>query len=360
MEIRWHKHRLDFTFEAGTSRGVLTYKDTWYLIGTDKDLTFYGECGPLRGLSIDDRPDFESKLDLLCAHLNSRSIAAWNTEGFIESLIPELNLYEFPSIIMGLETLHADYIHNGRKEIFKSNFYKYGTPILINGLIWMNQPDHMYQQAIQKIQLGHTCIKLKVGAIDFEKECQVLEKIREEYSESEVMLRLDANGAFGEKDVWEKLERLSEYDIHSIEQPVRQGQSELMRQLCKDSPIEVALDEELIGAYTTRQKETLLEELNPPFIILKPTLLGGFASTAEWIEMAEYRGIEWWITSALESNIGLNAICQFTSMYPLYLAQGLGTGSLYHNNIPSPLNVYSGMIHYDRTEEWDMSLIHTK
>jgi len=357
MEIRWHKHRLDFTFKAGTSRGVLTFKDTWYLIGKDKDLVFYGECGPLKGLSPDDRPDFESKLNFVCLHLNSRSVSAWNTEGFIESLIPELHLSAFPSIIMGLETLHADYMHKGKKEIFNSTFYKYGTPIPINGLVWMNEPEHMYQQAMQKIELGHSCVKLKVGAIDFEKECLVLEKIRETYPESQVMLRLDANGAFTEKNVWNKLERLSEYGIHSIEQPIKPGQTELMRQLCKDAAVEVALDEELIGTYTRQQKESLLEELNPPFIILKPTLLGGFASTAEWIELAEYRGIEWWITSALESNIGLNAICQFTSTYPLYLPQGLGTGSLYHNNIPSPLHVYAGLIHYDKTEEWDLSLI---
>ena len=357
MKIRWKKHRLAFTFQAGTSRGILTHKDTWYLIGEHGDQTFYGECGPLKGLSIDDRPDFETKLDAVCEHLNTRSIHAWNTLGFIDSLVPELNLLGFPSIVMGLETLQADYLHDSKREIFESSFYTFGSPIAINGLVWMNEPEHMAAQALKKIEAGFTCIKLKVGAIDFEKECLVLEKIREQYSEEQVVLRVDANGAFTEADVWEKLEKLASYGIHSIEQPVKPKQPELMRQLCKDAPLDIALDEELIGIDTLADKETLLEELNPPFIILKPTLLGGFQATEEWIKAAEYRGIEWWMTSALESNIGLNAICQFTSTFPVYMPQGLGTGSLYHNNIASPLTVGNGSIYYDNTKAWDFSEI---
>jgi O-succinylbenzoate synthase len=357
MNIRWKKHRLEFTFQAGTSRGILTYKDTWYLIGTYNGKEFYGECGPLKGLSIDDRPDFESKLDVVCVHLNTRSVHAWNTLGFVESLIPELHLIGFPSIVMALETMQADYLHEAKQEIFESSFYTFGSPVAINGLIWMNEPEHMYAQALQKIEAGFTCIKLKVGAIDFEKECQILEKIREQYSEEQIVLRVDANGAFTEKDVWQKLERLAGYGIHSIEQPIKQGQHELMRQLCKDAALEIALDEELIGISAKLEKEHLLEELNPPFIILKPTLLGGFAATDEWIKAAEYRGIEWWMTSALESNVGLNAICQFTSTYPIYMPQGLGTGGLYHNNIPSPLTVWNGGIQYDKSMSWNFSAL---
>lgn len=357
MNIHWQKHRLEFTFKAGTSRGVLTHKDTWYLIGTHASMQFYGECGPLTGLSPDDRPDFESKLDEICQHLNSRSLAAWDTEAFIESLVPELQLISFPSIVMGLETLHSDYLNEGKRKIFNSGFYDEKKPIAINGLVWMNEPEHMYQQALQKIKAGFQCIKLKVGAINFEKECWVLEKIRTEYPEDQIMLRLDANGAFTKKDVWQKLEKLSSFGIHSIEQPIQQGQTELMRQLCKDAALEIALDEELISYSTKKEKEALLEELNPSFIILKPTLVGGFLSTTEWIECAEFRGIEWWLTSALESNIGLNAICQYTSTYPVYMPQGLGTGSLYHNNIPSPLHVEAGFIQYDPSLAWDLSLL---
>jgi L-alanine-DL-glutamate epimerase-like enolase superfamily enzyme len=221
----------------------------------------------------------------------------------------------------------------------------------------MDEPEQMITQALKKIEAGFTCIKLKVGAIDFEKECQVLETIREQYSEEQVVLRVDANGAFKEADVWKKLEKLASYAIHSIEQPVKPKQHELMRQLCKDAPLDIALDEELIGIDTLADKEALLEELNPPFIILKPTLLGGFQATEEWIKAAEYRGIEWWMTSALESNIGLNAICQFTSTFPVYMPQGLGTGSLYHNNITSPLTVGNGSIYYDNSKAWDFSEI---
>lgn len=357
MNIRWKKHRLDFTFQAGTSRGVLTYKDTWILIGSKNGKEFYGECGPLKGLSIDDRPDFETKLDAVCAHVNARSIHAWNTLGFIDSLIPELDLIGFPSIVMGLETLQADFLNGSKQEIFESSFYNFESPIAINGLVWMNEPEHMLTQALKKIDAGFSCIKLKVGAIDFEKECWVLEQIRAQYSEDKVVLRVDANGAFTEENVWEKLEALSAYGIHSIEQPVKPKQIELMRQLCKDSPLDIALDEELIGLSSLEEKEHLLEEIDPPFIILKPTLLGGFRATDEWIKAAEYRGIEWWMTSALESNIGLNAIAQFTATYPIYMPQGLGTGGLYHNNIPSPLTVYRGGIYYDKDKTWDFSVL---
>jgi len=357
MKIRWKKHRLEFTFQAGTSRGVLTHKDTWYIIGENAGNEFYGECGPLKGLSIDDRPDFESKLDVVCEHLNKRSIHAWNTLGFIFSLIHELVIIGFLFIVMGMETMQADFLNNCKQEIFESSFYNFESPIAINGLVWMNEPEHMLAQALQKIEAGFSCIKLKVGAIDFEKECWVLEKIREQYPEDKVILRVDANGAFTEKDVWQKLEDLAAYGIHSIEQPVKPKQTELMRQLCKDSPVDVALDEELIGIHALEEKENVLEEIDPPFIILKPTLLGGFRETDEWIKAAEYRGIEWWMTSALESNIGLNAITQFTSTHPVYMPQGLGTGGLYHNNIPSPLTVYNGGIYYDKDKTWDFTVL---
>ncbi|MCU0416901.1 MAG: o-succinylbenzoate synthase [Cytophagaceae bacterium] len=357
MKVYWKKYVLQFGFPAGTSRGVLHTKDTWFLIGEHLDKVFYGECGPLKGLSPDDTPDFEEKLSAVCHHIHQRSLPAWETDAFVESLIPELDLTSFPSIVMGLETLHHDFLTGGQRIIYRTPFTTQGFAIPINGLVWMNEAEQMLAQALQKIKAGFSCIKIKVGAIDFEKECWVLQELRDRYSEQEVTLRLDANGAFTEANVWERLERLSMYDIHSIEQPIQPGQGEIMRSLCKDAPIDIALDEELIGIHHREAKQNLLEALHPSYIILKPTLLGGFGACSEWIELAEHRGIEWWITSALESNIGLNAITQYTSTYRVHVPQGLGTGSLYLNNIPSPLEVVNGTIRYSKNESWDYNML---
>ncbi|MFN8415207.1 MAG: o-succinylbenzoate synthase [Cytophagaceae bacterium] len=357
MKISWKKHTLQFTFGAGTSRGVMHTKDTWYLIGEHQGMHFYGECGPLKGLSPDDTPEFETKLDQVCKHLSQRSMFAWETDAFALSLIAELELLAYPSIVMGLETLHHDFLTGGQRIIYRTPFTTQSFSIPINGLVWMNDAEHMLQQAIQKVKAGFTCVKFKVGAIDFEKECWVLQQLRDTYPDQPLTIRLDANGAFDETNVWERLEQLSMYEIHSIEQPIKPGQGDLMRQLCKDGAIDIALDEELIGVYHKEAKTALLEDLNPSFIILKPTLLGGFSSCTDWIEQAEHRGIEWWMTSALESNIGLNAIAQYTSTYRVHTPQGLGTGSLYHNNVPSPLEVINGTIRYNKNALWDLSLI---
>jgi L-alanine-DL-glutamate epimerase-like enolase superfamily enzyme len=258
---------------------------------------------------------------------------------------------------MGLETLQKDFINGCKQLLFDTPFYHKQFALPINGLVWMNTAEHMLEQAQRKMQQGYQCIKLKVGAIDFEKECWVLDKIRS--MNDQVELRLDANGAFTKEDVWQKLELLSQYNIHSIEQPIQPKQYELMHQLSLHSKIPIVLDEELIGHDTIEDKELILKAIQPQYIIVKPSLIGGFASTEEWIQLCDKFHISWWATSALESNIGLNAIAQFTSTHRLYMPQGLGTGMLYANNIDSPLEVVNGTIRYNQQLTWDFKYIHS-
>ena len=243
----------------------------------------------------------------------------------------------------------------GGKRKFYDNYFTQGNPIPINGLIWMGKVDFMRQQIIAKLENGFTCLKLKIGAIDFATELELLASIRQEFSADEIEIRVDANGAFTPETALEKLQRLAEYDLHSIEQPIKQGQWEQMALLCEHSPIPIALDEELIGINQTKEKQELLDVIRPQYIILKPSLVGGFRASQEWIAEAEKRNLPWWITSALESNIGLNAIAQFTANTNNNLPQGLGTGQLYTNNIPSPLEVEAGQIYYRHDLTWDFS-----
>jgi o-succinylbenzoate synthase len=347
------KHTLDFKFDAGTSRGVLKTKDTWIVkIHTieNPSIVGYGECGPLKGLSIDDYKDFEEKLKDFCFQLKFFEVPASAEEilSIVKGLIPD----EFPSIRFGFETAMLDLMHGGKRMIFDNTFYAAQSSIPINGLIWMGNKDFMIRQIEEKIEQGFNCLKMKIGALDFETEVSVLEYIRKQFSKEEMVLRVDANGAFTEKDALNKLNFLAAFDLHSIEQPVMPGQYGLMARLCEQSPVPVALDEELIGIFQKGQKKALLEKIRPPYIILKPTLVGGFQSCQEWIELAASMGIGWWITSALESNIGLNAICQFTANYQVEMPQGLGTGKLYHNNFESPLEIYQGEIRYQKEKNW--------
>lgn len=336
----FHKHTLDFKFEAGTSRGVLQNHAAYYLKVWDNqnpEMVGIGEAAPLKGLSIDDRADFEQTLKYITDNFNE----------FNQEL-----LADFPSILFALETAMLDLENQGKKLIFETDFYQGKQNIPINGLVWMADKETMAHQIRQKIKTGFTTIKLKIGAINFEDELDLLRCIRQEFSENQVIIRVDANGAFTQKEAFEKLKMLSDYTIHSIEQPIKQGQQEAMAELCSISPIPIALDEELIGKMTQEQKWEMLYLIKPQYIILKPTLLGGFAATQEWIMLAENLNIGWWITSALESNIGLNAIAQFTSKYDVVLPQGLGTGSIYHNNINSPLVVANGYLKYDSKLSW--------
>jgi len=318
-------------------------KTSWFVcLSDDKQpgVTGIGECGPLHGLSIDAVPEFEDVLKDVLSNVNDQS-----TLDQLLKFIPE----RFPSIVFGLETAWFDLQHGGRRIIFDNDFRR-GRKIPINGLIWMGDLDFMMNQINQKIAQGFRCIKMKVGGLDFDRECDVLQYLRKRYFRDNIEIRLDANGAFKLDDALFKLTELSKFNIHSIEQPIKPGLAE-MEELCRKSPIPVALDEELVGVSTER-KESLLQHLKPQYIILKPTLHGGFSGCKEWIDIAVSQGIGWWITSALESNIGLNAICQFTASYDVQMHQGLGTGSIYQNNFESPLSVDNGFIFHDEAKEW--------
>nr|HPH47838.1 o-succinylbenzoate synthase [Chryseolinea sp.] len=250
----------------------------------------------------------------------------------------------------GIETAFLD-LQNGGKRLIYENAFTASKPIPINGLVWMGDLDFMMHQINQKIAQGFNCIKLKVGGLDFDRECDILQYIRKRYFKNDIIIRLDANGAFKIDDVLYKLCELEKYNIESIEQPIKPGLPE-MEELCRKSPIPIAFDEELIGINSIEEKRELLTQLKPKYIILKPTLHGGLKGCTEWIDMATSLNIGWWITSALESNIGLNAICQFAGQYNTTLHQGLGTGMIYENNIESPLRVDKGLIRYDASMQW--------
>ena len=345
MKASYKKYTLNFKRPSGTSRGVLTTKETWFLILEEENNFGIGECGILRTLSIDDRPDYEEKLKWTCQNIHLPK----------DELLAEL--VEFPSIQFGVEMALLSLQSQDPFQLFPSAFTNGEKGIPINGLIWMGEEAFMHEQIQQKLEQGFSCIKLKIGAIDFDKEIALLQSIRKKYSASEIELRVDANGAFQPQEALQKLQRLSELDLHSIEQPIKQGQFSEMAKLCAKTPLPIALDEELIGVFSVTKKEELLQTIQPQYIILKPSLIGGFKGTQEWIDLAEKQNIGWWITSALESNIGLNAISQFTFMQDSNMPQGLGTGSLYTNNIKSPLMVKGEYITYAPKKTWDVNSI---
>lgn len=359
MYCTFQKYTLHFKFLAGTSRGVLRHKDSFFIkVSQAYSTKLYGigECAPLKGLSLDDRPDLEEILESCCRKLTEAKWAPQREEEIFKWVQENIDK-SFPSVRFGMETALLDIYHQGRRKILSNPWSEAPyRPISINGLVWMGEKDWMLEQVKNKLKEGYNCIKIKIGAIDFEQEMELLAFIREHYHADRITIRVDANGAFTKKDVYQKLERLAKYDVHSIEQPIAAGQHKLMEELCAKSPIAIALDEELIGVSDTNEKIKLLENVMPRYIILKPTLLGGIAASREWIRLAEERNIGWWITSALESNIGLNAIAQFTATYDVHIPQGLGTGQLYHNNFPSPLTIENGHLSYDTSVAWDLNL----
>lgn len=354
MKLTYQKYTLDFKFSAGTSRGVLKQKDTYILKLQDQANHPFGlgEAGPLKGLSIDDREDIVDELNRLADLLSSEEMPS-NTNGVLE-LAERLVNQEFPSVRFGLETALLDLLNGGNRIIYNNDFVEGKLKIPINGLVWMGHMEDMLVQITEKVDQGFNCIKMKVGSLDFDKECDILQYIRRKYYTKELTLRVDANGAFKPEDAMSKLERLSAFDLHSIEQPIKPGQFDIMAELCSTSPIPIALDEELIGISKLNEKADLLDRIKPPYIILKPTLLGGLKATQQWIDLAEERKIGWWLTSALESNIGLNAITQYTAELGVKGHQGLGTGQLYHNNFNSPLEIKAGYIQFG-SEPWDLT-----
>lgn len=355
LKIVYKPYTLHFRKQAGTSRGVLTQKTSWLIKITDYEkpgLEGYGECGPLPGLSVDDVPDFEAQLADICETFNDLDLDVFpfNLGIILDQLVPQ----HLPSARCGIETALLDIMHGGQRTPFKNTFSKGATGILMNGLIWMGSYENMLEQVEEKLSQGFTTLKMKVGAIDFDKECRILETVRNQFSKDTITLRVDANGAFTPENVHSRLNELAKFDLHSIEQPIKAGQHELMAELCVTSPVPIALDEELIGISDYRERFALLKKLMPPFIILKPTLLGGFGHTSEWIEIANRLKIDWWITSALESNIGLNAIAQYTATFDNALPQGLGTGQLYTNNFESPLYIEKGHLYYQPDAVWEL------
>jgi o-succinylbenzoate synthase len=349
-------HQLQFKFNAGTSRGTITDKDTWYLqLFSASELIGIGEAGPLKGLSIDPIDQVADELEkvgkLLVGRELPRSVDA------VYHLAKELSSEGFPSIRFALETALLDAFFGGKKKIFDTKFIRTEEKIPINGLIWMGDEAFMQKQIQEKIDIGFRCIKMKIGAINFDTEIKLLQSIRSRFSADQITLRVDANGAFSLDDAFEKLKVLSAFDIHSIEQPIQAGQIPEMRELCRNTPLPIALDEELIGINSFAEKVNLLQTIQPQYIILKPSLIGGIQSTLEWIQIAKENKIDWWLTSMLESNIGLNAICQLASFLNVTMPQGLGTGQLYHNNINSPLTIANGEIYYKQASSWDLDSI---
>lgn len=331
---------LQFKFAAGTSRGVLHNKPSVFLIIQNNGITGIGECSTIPNLSVDPQQAYQQKINEVCRSINNG--------------IPfeQIDTSGFPSIAFGLETAVKDFKTGGNRILFDNPFSAGKTGIPINGLVWMGNKEFMQKQIREKIDTGYNCIKLKVGALDFETELQIIAEIRKQFSVTDIEIRLDANGGFSADNALNKLNRLSEFHIHSIEQPIKPAQWTNMANICEKSPIPVVLDEELIGI---EPNETMLATIKPAYIILKPSLIGGFQQSEQWINLAEQNNIGWWVTSALESNIGLNAIAQWTSTLGSNMYQGLGTGQLYDNNIPSPLEIRHAKLFYNPEQDWDLT-----
>lgn len=329
-------------------------RDCWFIKVEDDNTFGLGEAAPLPGLSIELDEAYERNLEKFLDRFNKARISVPATTDLeqiskiLTDIIPELP--QFPSVLFAFEMALLDLCNGGNHILFRNQFIQ-GQPIPINGLIWMGGMDLMLQQIEIKIQEGFDCLKLKVGGLDFEKECDILQYIRRKYFKKDITLRLDANGAFKNDEVMYKLHELAKYDIHSIEQPIKAG-NEMMAELCANSPIPIALDEELIGVMSNTAREKLLDKIKPQYIILKPSLHGGLFGCSQWISIAQQKKIGWWMTSALESSVGLNAIAQFTATYSNQLPQGLGTGKIYVDNIPSPLLVKSGNLSYTGPDGW--------
>ena len=338
MKYEIEERVLHFKQPAGTSRGVYTTRKSWFVHLSDGEREGVGECAPLPDLSCDALPDdvYRERLEKACEEFCRRQE------------IPFDSLRDYPSMLFGLETAWLN-LQNGDR-LFDTKFARGEVGIPINGLVWMGSYEEMLKRMEEKLEKGFRCVKLKIGAIDFDQELDLVKRIRERFSHHEVELRLDANGAFKYEEALYKLELLSQYAIHSIEQPIRQGQWAYMAELCRESPLPIALDEELIGVNDPEMKRHMLNIIKPRYIILKPSLHGGMTGCREWIETARDMGIGSWITSALESNIGLKAIAQFASdVYgdDITMPQGLGTGQLFTDNIPMPLEIIGDQLFFD-------------
>ncbi|WP_421877702.1 o-succinylbenzoate synthase [Marinoscillum sp.] len=345
---------LQFKFQAGTSRGVMTEHPVCFIKISLLDHQEYGlgEAAPLPKLSEETLDEVLAFLPRLQEMIKSVELPKSTEE--VYTLCRRLVPQELPSLVFALETALLDLLYGGKRQLFNNEFFQEKKDIPINGLIWMGDADFMREQVDRKIAAGFKCIKLKVGAIDFDAELDLIQYIREKAPKT--IIRVDANGGFPSNEVFARLSELEKYDVHSIEQPIMPGQLEAMQLICKRSPIPIALDEELIGYHETSRRLELLKMIHPQFIILKPTLIGGLQATMDWIKVAQNLGIGWWLTSALESNIGLNAIAQFAGEFPDNGYQGLGTGQLYSNNVVSPLEINGEFLGYNQSVNWEKVL----
>ncbi len=345
MKAYFFKHNLEFNLPSRTSRDVLYNKPSWYLVIRDQNRIGVGECSIIPGLSLDRVNDIETKLDYICREISSGN----------KLDIEEFN--DYPAIKFALETALRDFdFSESPFKINDSNFSNFKDKIKINGLVWMGDIKFMRSQIIEKVNRGFSCIKIKVGALKFESELQLIKEIRRDFTHKDLEIRLDANGAFKINEALEKLERLNEFSIHSIEQPIKKNHLQEMAKLCELSPIPIALDEELIGINLS--KAELLDTIKPDYLILKPSLLGGFKECDNWISLAKENGIKWWATSALEGNVGLNAIAQWVYTKNSKLRQGLGTGMLFKNNVNSPLEISADSIYLNENKEWDLNFFY--
>lgn len=343
--IRYNEFR--FSRPATTSRGILTSKPVYFIMLFDNsqpEIFGIGECSMFPGLSMDDVKGYEKKIEEIVDLIN---------KGWYNFNAP---IYAYPSINFALETAMKDLEKNGSKILYPSAFTEGKEPIIINGLIWIGSEEEMNAQIDRKLELGYRCLKLKIGALDFETEFEIVARIRKRYRADDLEIRLDANGSFQPNEALEYLYRLSDLEIHSIEQPILPSQLDEMAALCETTPIPIALDEELIGKYSPENKEQLLKIIHPQYIVLKPGLLGGIGSCEEWIDAANRQNIGWWVTSSLETNIGLNVIAQWAHTLNNLMAQGLSTGELFVNNIGSPLALMGEKLYYFPRKKWDFSL----
>ncbi len=338
MKINITERILHFKQPAGTSRGVYTERKIWLVEMKEGERKGIGECAPLPQLSCDDIPHYAETLRMFCDQIEQTGVIDYQA------------LRPYPSMLFGLESAWAQLHVNGSAKLFDTPFGRGEEGITINGLVWMGTFEEMYQRIEEKIQAGFHCVKLKIGAIDWEREISLIKFIRQHFTKEQIELRVDANGGFTPQEAMKKLERLATYDIHSIEQPIKQHQWEEMARLCHETPLPIALDEELIGINDTTSKIELLDTIHPQYIILKPSLHGGMHGSEEWIKLAQERGIGSWITSALESNIGLNAIAHFAAkVYGPHISmpQGLGTGQLFTDNIPMPIEIRGEKLYFN-------------
>ena len=352
IRASWHPYTLHFRQPAGTSRGVLRQRETFFLRLEDENgATGWGECAPVPGLSPDHRAELPQMLERLCTALNQGRSP--------EEVAGELELARWPALGFALETARLDLATGGRQRLFATPFTRGEAALPIHGLIWMDSPEGLVAQVARKVAQGFRVIKMKVGALDFATERQVLAEIRRRYPAEQVELRLDANGAFAPDEALARLKELAPFQVRFLEQPIKPGQWDALAEICARSPVPIALDEELIGHVTDQARQALLERVRPQHLVLKPTLLGGLAPTESWIRLAQERGIGWWINSALESNLGLGVLAQWTSHVAESPARvhGLGTGRLFVDNLPGPICLEGTGLVMDPAGEWDFSAV---